>query len=154
MAVLDWLSQNDLWSDLAPSEAGFIDTPRPSRKQVVDASWLSERLIVLLWSLSAIDQLPPANEQCDTAVFGGLLPPFSGMSVAEFITQAQLRSDKELIGMADALLDLHWEARDASLNGHAPRKPVDLEIVQERHHAINWVIGYDGASWDEVTTDT
>jgi hypothetical protein len=32
--------------------------------------------------------------------------------------------------------------------------PVDLEIVQERHHAINWVIGYDGAPWDEVTTDT
>jgi hypothetical protein len=31
---------------------------------------------------------------------------------------------------------------------------VDIEIIQERHHAINWVIGYEGLSWDEVTTDT
>jgi hypothetical protein len=31
---------------------------------------------------------------------------------------------------------------------------IDIEIVQERHHAINWVTGYDGLPWDEVTTDT
>jgi hypothetical protein len=29
-----------------------------------------------------------------------------------------------------------------------------LEIVQERHYAINWITGYGGLPWDEVTTDT
>jgi hypothetical protein len=153
-AILAWLSENDLWKDLAPSEVGFIDTPSPSRKQIINSSWLSERLVVLLWALGTIDLLPPADEQCDTAVFQDLLPPFASMSVPEFIAGARLRPDVELIAMADAILGLHWEARDARLNGRAPRNPVDLEVVQERHHAINWVIGYDGLPWDEVTTDT
>jgi len=152
--VLDWLSENNLWSELAPSEAGFIDTPTPSQKQIVNSGWLSERLVVLLWALGAVKQLPPANEQCDTAVFQEILPPFAAVSVPQFISSAGLRSDEELIAMADAILDLHWEARDAKLKGREPLKPVDIEVIQERHHAINWVIGYDGSDWDEVTSDT
>jgi hypothetical protein len=31
---------------------------------------------------------------------------------------------------------------------------VNIEIIQERHRAINWVNGYDSAPWDEVTSDT
>jgi hypothetical protein len=31
---------------------------------------------------------------------------------------------------------------------------IDIEIVQERHHAINWITECDGLPWDEVTTDT
>lgn len=153
-AILAWLSENDLWDELAPSEKAFIETPAPSRKQVMNASWLSERLIMLLWALGAVERLPAANEQCDTAVFRGLLPPFAPISVSGFVAAARLRPDAELIAMADATLSLHWEARHARLNGSTPRMPVDMEVIQERHHAINWVIGYDGLPWDEVTTDT
>ena len=46
--IMEWLTENDLWSELAPSEAGFIDTPVPSRQQKIDAKWLSERLIVII----------------------------------------------------------------------------------------------------------
>lgn len=56
--------------------------------------------------------------------------------------------------MADRLMTLHGEARRAKLANAPPRTPVDIEIIQERHHAINWVIGYDSAPWDEVTADT
>jgi hypothetical protein len=59
-----------------------------------------------------------------------------------------------LIAIADDLLRRHGEARDAKLNAGTPRKPVDIEIVQERHHTINWIVGHDGAPWDKVTTDT
>jgi len=31
---------------------------------------------------------------------------------------------------------------------------VDAGIVIERHAALNWLIGYMGQSWDEITTDT
>ncbi|MEY2943079.1 MAG: hypothetical protein RLY97_1093, partial [Pseudomonadota bacterium] len=40
------------------------------------------------------------------------------------------------------------------LHNHSPEERVSLGIIQERHHAINWIIGYDGLDWDEVTTDT
>jgi NADPH-dependent 2,4-dienoyl-CoA reductase/sulfur reductase-like enzyme len=56
--------------------------------------------------------------------------------------------------MADETMRLHWEARNAQIKGRPAALNVDLEIIQERHHAINWVIGYDALDWDEVTTDT
>ena len=45
-------------------------------------------------------------------------------------------------------------ARDARLNGQPMPADIDIEVVQERHHAINWITGYCGLPWDEVTTDT
>src|ERR1700694_853440 len=72
-AVLEWLSENDLWGALAPSEAGFFDTTVLYREQIIAGGWLAERLIMLLWARGAVDQLPAANEQCDTAVFQDIL---------------------------------------------------------------------------------
>jgi hypothetical protein len=152
--IIAWLKEHDLWKDLAPSEVGFIDTPVPSRQQLINASWLSERLVVVLWALGATEELPPPGEQCDTAVFQEILPPFASISVADFIASARLRPPSDLIAMADEVMALHWEARDARIKGRPTKPHVDLEIIQERHHAINWLIGYDGLDWDEITTDT
>lgn len=152
--IMEWLTEHDLWKELAPSEAGFIDTPAPSRKQKINAGWLSERLIVIMWALVALDGLPPPDEQCDTSVFRELLPPFSSASVSDFVATARLRPPTELVAMANELLMLHWEARDARIKGRPPKQRVDTEIIQERHHAINWLIGYVGLDCDEVTTDT
>lgn len=152
--ITDWLSANDLWCRLTPTETAFIDTPQPTRQQTIDASWLTERLIVLLWAMGKVDALPPADEQCDTSVFGDILPPFADVSVVDFVISAQMRQPAELIALADETRNLHWEARDAEMKQRSPHPPVDLGIVEERHHAINWVIGYDGLDWDDVTTDT
>ncbi|MFC7499501.1 DUF4272 domain-containing protein [Enterovirga sp. GCM10030262] len=62
-------------------------------------------------------------------------------------------SREELTDIAERILDLHWEARDARINDRQPRKRVNMEIIQERHHAINWVSGYQASPWDEVNTD-
>jgi hypothetical protein len=62
-AVLDWLTENDLWKELSPRERGFVDTPNPSRRQIIDASWQSECLIVMLWALGRLSALSPADEQ-------------------------------------------------------------------------------------------
>ena len=147
-----WLTDNNLLEELSPIEARFIESPAPSKRQVVDAGWYSERLIVLLWALE-LAAMPRADEQCDTAVFQRILPPYAEIGKADFVKSAQLRSEEELTAIADRILDQHWEARDAKIHDREPRG-VDLGIIQERHHAINWVIGYDGLPWDEVTTDT
>jgi hypothetical protein len=152
--IMTWLTEHELWKELAPSEVGFLDTPAPSRQQLVNASWLSERLIVILWALGMIDELPPPDEQCDTAAFQGILPPFAPLSVSEFVVSARLRPTPELIAMADDVMALHWEARDARMKTRPAKPSIDIEIIQERHHAINWLIGYDGLDWDEITTDT
>lgn len=35
-----------------------------------------------------------------------------------------------------------------------PVEVYDAGVVQERHHALNWLIGYCGQDWDDITTDT
>src|SRR5207248_3197931 len=132
--------------------ATFLNDPSPSKQLVLDASWHSERLFTLLWALQLV-QMPPFVEQCDTSKFLELLPPYADVNEREFVHSASLRSESDLLAMADEIMDRHWEARDAKLKGYNAEQ-VDIEIVQERHHAINWVIGYDGLPWDEVTTDT
>ena len=152
--IIDWLTEHDLWEKLAPTEVVFLNSADPTQKQVINAGWLSERLIMILWALGAVHQLPPPDEQCDTADFLTILPPFASVSVADFIGSGRLRSASDLIEMADEILSLHWAARDATIKGRSTSPSVDIGIIQERHHAINWLIGYDGQDWDEVTTDT
>ena len=152
--VLHWLQDNELWQDLSPHEMGFLDAIPPSRKAIINAAWQSECLIVFLWALRVVNNVPAANQQCDTSTFQKVLPPYASVTVREYVETAVLRPDSDLLDFADECLRLHWEARDAKINRHLPRAPVDIEIIQERHRAINWVIGYDGAPWDEVTTDT
>lgn len=151
--VLEWLDYTGLREALSPLELKFVDDQNPSSGDRIEFSWHSERLIVLLWALNLIDELPPADEECDTSVFK-CLPPFSDQSEEEFISKATRRSNDELRKEAARILDLHWQARDAELNDRDPKDPVEIEIVQEWHHAINWVTGYKGLDWDEVTTDT
>ncbi len=152
--VLEWLEDTDLRAALSPRELKFVDDPHPSSELENDFCWHAERLIVLLWVLNLVDSLPDADKKCDTNVFERCLPPFSDQSEEEFISNAATRSDDELWEEADRTLDLHWHARDGRLNSRKPKDPVDVEIVQERHHAINWVIGYEGLDWDDVTADT
>jgi hypothetical protein len=70
------------------------------------------------------------------------------------MASAERRNDDTLLNIADELEELHWQVRDARLHGRPTPLHLDIEIIQERHHAINWVIGYGGLSWDEVPTDT
>lgn len=152
--VLRWLEDEGLWAELAPSERAFLSARRPTKKQQINASWKSEGLIVLLWALDKVERLPAPDEQCDTSVFQQHLPPYLQVPASQFIATATRRVDDVLLEMADELLNLHWQARDARLHGRLMPPGLDIEIIQERHHAINWVTGYDGAPWDEVTTDT
>lgn len=151
--VIEWFDEEGLRSELTPFEARFLADADPPRQAIVNMSWNAERLIVLLWALNVIDALPAPDEQCDTSLFRDL-PPYGEQSAGEFVKAAQLRSHEELREMAWKILDLHWEARDASLNNKAPRTPVNIEMIQERHHAINWITGYGDLPWDDVTTDT
>jgi hypothetical protein len=152
--VWNWLNAQNLAELLTPRERSVMEGPEPTRKQLMNAGWQSEALFVLLWALQKIEELPPANAQCNTSELQAILPPYAEISVRSFIQTATRRSDNALVAMADEMLDLHWRARDAAIHNRAPPHDVNIEIIQERHHGINWVIGYDGAQWDEVTTDT
>jgi len=151
--ISGWLEQFGLTSALTEREKGFLAAAAPSERDLIDFSWQSERIVVLAWALGLAD-MPALDEQCDTAIFLDILPPYSDVPADEFVRSARLRAESELWKAAEDLLGAHWHARHAKLNSLPAPDGIDLGIVQERHHAINWVMGYQGLSWDEVTTDT
>jgi hypothetical protein len=152
--VVGWLKENGLWHALSPWELSVVEAPVPTERMMINASWRSEALLMLLWALEKVSELPPADEQCDTSLLQDILPPYAEITEARFIETATRRSDEALRLQAEACLDLHAEYRIAERDGKPPRQPVDGGVIQERHHAINWVIGYEGLDWDLVTTDT
>jgi len=152
--LLTWLRDENLYAALTPVERALLTNKAPTRQQLKNASWQSEALLVLLWTLEKVDELPPPDTECDTALFQQLLPPYADVSVKDFIQSAGRRSEKALTDMAEKILKLHWQARQTSTHDTVDAEEINVEIVQEWHRAINWVIGYEGLAWDKVTTDT
>jgi hypothetical protein len=49
---------------------------------------------------------------------------------------------------------MHWAVRDANSTLHPVPAGLDPEVLEEWHHAINWLTCHDEAEWDDVKTDT
>lgn len=107
----------------------------------------------MLWSIQALKDLPALDDQVDSEAIIAVVPEF-GESPESFINGAALRPEAEIDKACEAMYQAHWEARDASIHGRKMPPGVDIGIVQERHRALNWLIGYDNLPWDKVTTDT
>jgi hypothetical protein len=167
--LVAWLRREGLWDAVSPKESEFLVSESPAQKQRINATWRAEALLPLLWSLGLIAALPIPQQLCDMQLIRSVLPPLLA-SVREFISTVRLRSDSEIIDANEKIYQIHWRVRDARLRGqptplgklprmaHAdydpPAESYNSGVVQERHHALNWLIGYCGQDWDNITTDT
>jgi hypothetical protein len=154
--LLAWLRESGLEAALTPEERNVLEADAPDKKQVLNMSWQSERLIVLLWALCKVEVLPSSAEQCSIQVLEELLPPYGDQSLVQFRESARLRPENELFDAAVQIQALHSVAiqRATKPEYRQMEGPVDIEVIQERHHAINWLVGYSGQPWDEITADT
>ena len=72
----------------------------------------------------------------------------------EFRARARLRTPTELLDADDLYYRYDWACTNARVHGTAAPASVNCEVVQERHYALNWLIGYQHQAWDDVSTDT
>jgi len=167
--VVSWLRRESLWDAVSPEESQFLLSESPTPQQRINATWRAEALFPLLWSLGLIPELPSPQQLCDLQLIQSVLPPLFE-PVAEFISSARLRADSEIHAANEEIYQIHWRVRDAQLRGQPTppgklaRMPVpDCEppvesyhsgVVRERHYALNWLIGYCGQDWDDISTDT
>lgn len=167
--LVQWLRREGLWDAVSPEEAEFLLSESPTKQQRVNATWRAEALFPLLWSLGLIGELPSPEQHCDVQLIRSVLPSLLG-SVGDFVSTARLRSDAEIRAANEEICQIHWRVRDYQLRGQPtppgklPRLPhedldppadsYDSGVVQERHYGLNWLIGYCGQDWDDITTDT
>lgn len=150
-----YLKQHQLWNHLSPDETTFLLDPEPDRQSVVDNTWRSEALFVLMWAVGLFKSLPWPNRQSDTDQIPTVFPS-RRQSPWRFILDWKLRSKSEILDASDLIYRLHWTTRQAGIEGKPSPGGLDQEVICEWHHAINWLTRYDDDTedWDHVSTDT
>lgn len=136
---------------LSPAEQRFIAERAPTQRDRVQFAWRYEGLAVLLWALGLeVELVRPAN----IVDAGKIVDVISRRTLAELRADAKPRTASELLDEADLIYRYDWACVDARAGGKPAPASIDCEIVVERHHALNWLIGYMGQDWDDVSTDT
>ena len=136
---------------LTPAERDFVKQESATELERAQFVWRYECCWVLLWSLGYVDELKRPDSICDVKFLVTLI---KDKGRDKFIKDAKLRPQAEILDAADLIYRYHWACVDARINNRNAPAGLDEEIVMERHHALNWLIGYMAQAWDDVTTDT
>ncbi len=148
----EWLLEEHLWAELTPWELQFMTQSEPSEKAVIRMTWFVEAQAVLLWSIGKLDDLPPPTQKCDTGLVIAAMPDLFEPT-APFIDSALLRPAEAIEREELISYDIRGHIHQAIRKGQAIPEGYDMDAVFFRHYGFNWVLGYCGQSWDEVTPD-
>jgi hypothetical protein len=137
---------------LTPKEKAFLESDSPTPQEVVNHVWRHEALNLLLWAIRLMPELPLPVAICDVQATVKAALSRKG---DRLIADAELRPVAEILDVADMHYRLHWAVRDAAHVGNQP-PPASLEpgVVAERRHALNWLLRFQDADWDDVDTPT
>lgn len=150
--VIDWLKKENLYDELSPYEQKFLDNSKDEQLGI-NISWRSEALVILLWSIGNIKDIPPMTEVVENSLFKDKVI-FAPAPTSEYINSSTLRDEDEIFEKYDEVHSAHWSVVDARINDKPPPNNLNSGIVYERHFGFNYVVGYMGLPWDEITTDT
>jgi len=136
---------------LSPKEMEFISEKSPSYHDKTQFIWRYEAAWVLLWVLGYVDELSYPNAICNVTAAVATLHE---RTKEQFVADADLRSISEILDEADLIYRYHWAVVDARIKGQPAPSALDPSVVLERHYTLNWLIGYMGQEWDDISTDT
>jgi len=145
-----WLAREGLVDLLTPTERAYLEACSNSD---LDASnqWQVESLWALTWCVGCHANLDFSDSCSDN--FVQLLPDIANdASTDSFRSGLQLRDKAEIASKTDLAYCLHWAVRDAEIKAQKIPGKVPGNVIVERRHALEWMIGQ--VPWDEVTLDT
>jgi len=135
----------------SPKEKTFVLQTAPSKSDRVQFSWRYECIGVMHWALGYVAELRKPDAVVDA---GEMVKILEERGANGYRAGAKLRSTAAILDEADLIYRYDWACVDARYNKRPAPKGIDCGIVVERHHALNWLIGYMGQAWDDVSTDT
>jgi hypothetical protein len=164
--TVDQIERHDLWAEATPEEMDLLTAkivePELARKLL----WRLEALWVLVWALGDLELNWPET-MCDVPRLKSTLHKHA--TNPDFIPKATLRPKAEILDALQLTMLIHWAIRDAwvhdrnvpeNLDWASPGEMVRVTqsaaggVVAERHHALNWLIRFGDADWDDVDTPT
>jgi hypothetical protein len=145
------VEQYGLAPHLTPKEQAFLRDLSPSEEDRAQFVWRYEAAWTLLWALGYVDAMKKPTAVCDLARAVTIMKK---RTARQFITDAKLRPLKEILDQADRIYRYDWAVEDARVKTTKTPSGLNADVTQERHYALNWLIGYMNQEWDEVSTDT
>ncbi|HKI34881.1 MAG TPA: DUF4272 domain-containing protein [Gemmataceae bacterium] len=164
--ALDIIERHKLWAAVTPEEEPFLRARTTDPKAAHKLLWRLEALWVLAWALGDLELDWPAK-MCDVPRLVAVVRGYEAN--VKFIAKAQLRPKADILDAAQLTMLIHWAVRDAWVHKrHVPENldwssgaamvPVSqsaaVGVVTERHHALNWLLRFGDAEWDDVDTPT
>lgn len=132
-------------------ERAFVKNPAPGKRDSDRFSWRYEAAWTLLWALGYVELLGRPDRACDVAK---LLAVMRDRSAARFIDEASLRGMPQILDQADLVYRYRRAVIDALVARKTPPAGLSPNVTDERHYALQWLIGRAGRGWDEVTTES
>lgn len=145
------LESYELRPHLTPKELAFVLDNSPSQHDRIQFTWRHEAAWTLLWALGFVHQLGKPAQICDVNFAAGTM---AERTTSQFIEDSKLRPIADILDQADLIYRYHWAVRNARIKGQQLPAALEPGVTEERHYALNWLIGYNGQAWDYVTTDT
>lgn len=139
-ALAAWLSREGLTEALEARERAWIQKPigTLSEDDLLDASWSSEGLAVLLWALRAVPALPPEAVEAEPGALMERVPAV-GSESRPFVTGAALRPSEEIEAAAARAQELYDAACRDEFGARVASRA--LSIALERRRAFLWLTG-------------
>jgi len=134
-----------------PTELEFMNSTSPDQQSIINHAWRYECLFVLQWALGQFDELHFPSSICDVPE---VAREILNRDRTEMIAGAQLRPTNQILDELDLHFRLHWLARQASQEGKPAPAGLDIGVIQERRVALNWLVRFENADWDDVDCPT
>ncbi|MYM83637.1 DUF4272 domain-containing protein [Duganella sp. FT50W] len=139
------------FANLSDAERAFLAQEAPTQQEITQFLWRYEAILVLQWALGLQKEQPFPNEICDVSSISGKVIERGTEGLRK---QLVARAPSEILDALDLHYRLHWASRQAILK--KTPVPADLNdgVLQERHHALNWLVRFEDREWDDVDTPT
>ncbi len=125
---------------LTPVETTFLSFDEVDPDEAFEASWRTESQFLLEWALGMRPELPWPGE---VAALDG--PSQGG---------GDLRPAAEILDQLDLHHRLLWAGRQAAQEERDPPEGIHGSVVMERYYALNWLVRFENAEWDDVDMPT
>ncbi|MEP0211577.1 MAG: DUF4272 domain-containing protein [Cellulophaga sp.] len=151
--ALEYISKYNLTDLVTPKELDFLQNPTEDKKS--QETWKCECIWVLFWALDKTTEIGFPNALADlNNIPTEQYPVGKDKDPWNFINaQTSVKSTAEILNANDLYYRLDWACVDARING-LQIEEVHPGVVYERHYALNWLINYNNAQWDDVSCDT
>jgi hypothetical protein len=149
--VSNLISQFGAEGFFTPKEQAFVGNTVATEQDRANFSWRYEGAFVMLWALQVFKDLGRPDRPCDVSSMVSIL---DDLDTEGLLKRANLRPQSDLLDAADLIYRYDWAVVDARVNGKVAPAGLERDVVVERHYALNWLIGYMGQEWDDISTDT